>query len=149
MDQGLPIDFGLTSTCPQAEMKYHPDSLEVTCDQHVSSPFIDQDYRWKSVATQIPHDAGLTSLRSDGNQTRDGCVRVSNGHNFPRGRTKFQIIHIFSSKYRIVCTNATIWTFCTLAPFYWGCRRDCDLVSTSAGHISVMCICNMRRCQGW
>ena len=43
---------GLTSTCPQIEVKYNPTSLEMTCGQHVESSAVvleDQDYRYKSV----------------------------------------------------------------------------------------------------
>ena len=51
---------GLTSTCPQKEVNDHPASLGVMCRRHVESPavfyFIERDYFYKSVATQIPHD---------------------------------------------------------------------------------------------
>ena len=40
--------LGLTSTCPQTEVKDHPVSLQVTYGQHVESltvvSFLDQDY---------------------------------------------------------------------------------------------------------
>ena len=60
---------GLTSTSPQTEVKDHSATLEMTYSQHVDSPppsvvsgFLDRNYRYKSVATQIPHDYGLTSI---------------------------------------------------------------------------------------
>ena len=31
---------GLTSTCPKTEVKYHPTSIGVMCDQHVESPVV-------------------------------------------------------------------------------------------------------------
>jgi hypothetical protein len=44
-------------------MKDRLARLGVMCGQHVSLTdivgFLDQDYHYKSVATQIPHDVGL------------------------------------------------------------------------------------------
>ena len=52
----------LSFTCPQKELKDHPASLGVMCDEHIksSSPvaLIDQDYFYTSVVMQIPHNAG-------------------------------------------------------------------------------------------
>ena len=43
-------------------MKDHPTSLGLTCGQHVETlaivGFLDQDLRCKSIAVQIPQDAG-------------------------------------------------------------------------------------------
>ena len=54
------------STCSQTEMGDYPDTIEVTCGR-TSSPqggvgFLDLYYRYKLVATQIPHDAGLAMM---------------------------------------------------------------------------------------
>ena len=48
-------------------MKEHPVSLEVICGQLVESlavvGFLDENYHYQSVATQIPHDARLAPVR--------------------------------------------------------------------------------------
>ena len=55
--------ISLIFTCPQREVKDHSASLDMTCSQHLESLpvacFIDQDYSYKTVATNIPQDAGL------------------------------------------------------------------------------------------
>ena len=38
---------------------------------------MDQDYRYKSVATQIPHDAGLILVGTARDQTQDRCMQGS------------------------------------------------------------------------
>ena len=38
--QDLSTTAGLTSTCPQSEVKYHPTSLGMTCSQHVKTPAV-------------------------------------------------------------------------------------------------------------
>ena len=54
------------STVPQTEVKDPPGSLGVIFGQYVESlnivDFIDWDYCYKSVATKIPHGAGLTLI---------------------------------------------------------------------------------------
>jgi hypothetical protein len=51
------------SGCPQAELKYHPASLGITCGQHKEVVcFIERDCRYKSEATQVTHDPGLASI---------------------------------------------------------------------------------------
>ena len=62
-------------------MKDQPASLGVTCG-HMSIPpvvvdFLDPDYCYKSVATQIRQDVGLGPARTVGDRTRDQCVRDS------------------------------------------------------------------------
>ena len=56
----------LTSACPQTYVNDHPVSSAMTCGQHFSLPvvvgFPDRDHRYKSVATQIPHDVGLAPI---------------------------------------------------------------------------------------
>ena len=50
-------------------MKDNPVSLETMCGQHVDPPnvvdFLDRDYYYKQVATEIPHDAGLEAIPHD------------------------------------------------------------------------------------
>ena len=61
--------------CPDCWMKDLPCSLEVRCDQHIESPadvaVLDCSYRYKSVASQIPHDDWLepTLYRTITNRT--------------------------------------------------------------------------------
>ena len=77
---GLPIDhwphFNLS-----AEVKYHSTNLAMVCGEYVKSPavfaFVDQDYIYKSVVIQIPHDAGLAPVHTAGYRTRDRSVRVN------------------------------------------------------------------------
>ena len=60
---------GLTSTYPQTEVKDHLTSLGVTLvckSPPVIVGFLDQDYHYRSVAIQIPHDAGLAPVHSAG-----------------------------------------------------------------------------------
>ena len=47
----------------------------MTCSQHLD--FLDQDCYYKSVTTQIPHDAGLGLVWPAGDQTQDHCVQRS------------------------------------------------------------------------
>ena len=58
---------GLTSTCLHTEVKGHPASLEVMYGQYVEFPdvvgFLNQDYSFKSVVTQITHDYEFASAR--------------------------------------------------------------------------------------
>ena len=46
--------------------------------QHVESTavvnFLDHDYCYKSVVTQVPYDTVLTAIRSAGDLIRDRCV---------------------------------------------------------------------------
>ena len=57
---------GLTSTCQWTDVEGHPASLRVTCSHYVESStvivFLDRNYRYKSVATQIPHNYGLEPI---------------------------------------------------------------------------------------
>jgi hypothetical protein len=57
-----PID-GQGPICPQTEGDNRPAGLGVTYSQHLESlsvvGFLNQDYRYKSVTTQIPHDTDL------------------------------------------------------------------------------------------
>jgi hypothetical protein len=50
-------------------VKDNPVSLETMCGQHVDPPnvvdFLDRDYYYKQVATEIPHDAGLEAIPHD------------------------------------------------------------------------------------
>ena len=54
---------GLSSTCPLTEVKDHPASLGLTHGSMLNFPatvgFLDQNYCYKSVTTQISHNAGL------------------------------------------------------------------------------------------
>ena len=60
----------LTFTCSKTEIKNYPAGLGVNCGQHVDSlaivGFLDRDYRYRSVSTQIPHDAGLAPITYTG-----------------------------------------------------------------------------------
>ena len=62
---GLQPNAGLTSTCSQRWRVIWP----VVC-------FLDEDYHYRSVATQIPHDAELAQIRAAEDRTQD-CVRGS------------------------------------------------------------------------
>jgi hypothetical protein len=57
---------GLTSTCLQREVKYHPVSLEMTCGQHVQSLSRYYHSIWVyhkiSVATKVVYDALLAPI---------------------------------------------------------------------------------------
>ena len=57
--QDLQPTAGLTFTCPQTEVYDHTSSPHVWSSSRCC--FLDQDYRYKSVATQIAYDAGLAS----------------------------------------------------------------------------------------
>ena len=39
--------------------------------------FVDHDYHYKSVTTEIPHDVGLELICLAGDRTQDHCVRDS------------------------------------------------------------------------
>ena len=68
---------GITFTCPQREIKVHTASLREMCCQQIESAkvvgFLGQNYRYKSIATQIPPDAGLVLIRTAVDRTRDRC----------------------------------------------------------------------------
>ena len=61
----------------EREMK-DPASLGVIYWETSSSPavvgFLEQDYSYKSIATQIPHNARLAPFRPHGDRSRDHCV---------------------------------------------------------------------------
>ena len=63
--QCLKSSVGLTS---QIKVKDHPASLAVTFDQHFKSPnrCLDWNKRYRSVAIQIPYDAGLSPISYTG-----------------------------------------------------------------------------------
>jgi hypothetical protein len=70
MVQGLPADSWPTSTFLQTEVKDNSASLGVMSGQHISpSAFLDVDYHYKSLATHIPHNAGLASICPAEDQT--------------------------------------------------------------------------------
>ena len=54
---------GVTFTFQRIEVRDHPASLGVTCDQHIEFQgivdLLNRDYRYMSLDTQIPRDAGL------------------------------------------------------------------------------------------
>ena len=59
-------------------------SAQFRCDfcptRRILQPFVgflDQDYRYETVVTQIPHDADLALVRPADDRTRDRCVRNS------------------------------------------------------------------------
>ena len=60
-----PPTAGFASTFPQTDVKdlwpAHP----------VPQPFLDQDYRYKSVAKQISHDSEMALVSPAEDQTRD------------------------------------------------------------------------------
>ena len=61
-----PIEYlSLTSICLHAKMKGFPTILEALKSSSVVD-FLDQDYRYKSVAAQISHYAGLEPVRRSG-----------------------------------------------------------------------------------
>ena len=73
---------GLTTECPSrihlsTEVKDRPGSLRMVCGEHIDSPtvviYLDQNYRYKSEATEIPPDVGLTP-------TRDGTRNLYERH---------------------------------------------------------------------
>ena len=57
---------GLAFTFPQTYVNEQLGSLGMTCDQHLVSTavidFLERNYRYKSIANQIPHDAGLATV---------------------------------------------------------------------------------------
>ena len=57
---------GIMSTCPQTEVNDHPASSGVAVVSTLNHPavvdFVERNYRYKSVTTQIPHDAGLVPI---------------------------------------------------------------------------------------
>ena len=63
------LTAGLTSTCLPTKVKDHLANLGLMCGQHVEFPslgFLDQDYSYKSVVNQIPHNAGLALVHVAG-----------------------------------------------------------------------------------
>ena len=61
---------GLKYICPQTELNDHPASLgrhvvSISCFPAVVG-FLDDDYRYESVVTQISHDAGLAPISYTG-----------------------------------------------------------------------------------
>ena len=72
-------------------MKDHLASLGLMFCQHVESLshfyFLDQDYRYKSVATEIPYNAGLTPVRTAEERTRDSCMQGNDSAAAQRCRT--------------------------------------------------------------
>ena len=54
----------------------YPARLAVTYGPIVAG-FLGKDYRYKSVATQIPHDAGLALIRLVSDRIRDRCLQSS------------------------------------------------------------------------
>ena len=73
---------GLTSTCPQKEVKVYQESCRGDIGQHKSNSsavdFRVQDYCHKSVATQISHDHWLALIHSFENSTRERCLEAVN-----------------------------------------------------------------------
>ena len=67
--QNLRPTYGLMSTCLQAEVNNHTARLRLTLDQRVESLtillFLYRNYRYKTVAIQIHHDAGLVRYHID------------------------------------------------------------------------------------
>ena len=62
-NQGLKTGYLVQHhTWQQTEVKDHPARLIVACGQQVDHPtifsFLDRNYRYKSIAAQIPHNAG-------------------------------------------------------------------------------------------
>ena len=53
-------------TCPQSDVNDFQASLGITYDQHVEPPdvvgFINLNYRYNPVTSQIIHDAGLAAI---------------------------------------------------------------------------------------
>ena len=76
----------LAFICSQTEMKDHPASLRdvwlSTLCPPVVSILLDQGYRYKSVATQIPHNAELVQSVM-GDRTDDRRVRSSDSASAP------------------------------------------------------------------
>ena len=66
--QTYQLNAGLIYISPQTEVGWW-------CGRHVESP--SWDYRYQTVATQIPHVAGLSPTRSVGNRTWDRFMRGS------------------------------------------------------------------------
>ena len=46
--------------------------------------FLDQDYCYRSVATQIPHDFGLALVNPAVGQTQDPCIQGRDSGSAPR-----------------------------------------------------------------
>ena len=78
------LTAGLTSGCPQTEVKDHLTSLEVICVSMLSPSaivgFLDQDYGYKSEAIKSPHDNVLELVRVARNRNRDHYHYITHNH---------------------------------------------------------------------
>ena len=63
-----------TSTYPKTEVKDNATSLRVMSSPPAVGSFLEQDYRYKSVATKTLHDVGLVPVRIAEDRTRDCFV---------------------------------------------------------------------------
>ena len=72
-------------------MKDYPANLGVKYGEQVESPafidFLNRDYSFKSITTQISHNVGLISIRFGRNQTRVRCLRSSDSAYAQQRRT--------------------------------------------------------------
>ena len=66
-DRDCQLTAGLALTCPQTEVNNHPVSLGLTYGQYTEFAsfvgFLKMNYNYKSVATEVSHDAELAPIQ--------------------------------------------------------------------------------------